>query len=164
MYKILFVCHGNICRSPMAEFCMKDLIGKEGLSDRISVESAAVSSEEEGNPVYPPAARTLLEHGLSCEGKRARKITPADYDRFDLIIGMDRSNIRRMGAVFGGDPKGKILRLLDFTDRPRDVEDPWFTGDFDGVWIDIEKGCKAALEQVKKRAQQSGAAGRNAQY
>ena len=112
MKKILFVCHGNICRSPMAEFVMKYLVEKEGLTDHFLIESAATSTEEIGNPVYPPARRKLAEHGIRCDGHSARQITRADYSRFDLLIGMDQWNLRNMERFFGGDPEGKIRPLL----------------------------------------------------
>lgn len=124
MVKILFVCHGNICRSPMAEFIMKDLVSKAELDARFQIASAATSTEEIGCPVYPPARRKLAEHGISCAGKTARQLTKADYARYDLLIGMDRANIRNMNRICGGDPEGKIRPLLDYTDRPGDVADP----------------------------------------
>ena len=117
MTKILFVCHGNICRSPMAEFVMKDLVKKAGVENRFHIESAATSTEEIGNPVYPPARRKLAEHSIDCTGKTARQLIRADYDRFDLLIGMDRANLRDMGHVCGGDPDGKLCLLMDCTDR-----------------------------------------------
>ena len=119
MTKILFVCHGNICRSPMAEFVMKDLVKRAGLECQFQIASAATSTEEIGNPVYPPARRKLAEHGISCAGKTARQLTRADYARNDLLIGMDRANIRSMNRICGGDPEGKIKLLLDCTDRPQ---------------------------------------------
>ena len=148
MTSLLFVCHGNICRSPMAEFVMKDLVEKAGLSSRFFIASAAVSAEELGNPVYPPAQKMLSAHGLSCAGKTARRMTRADYESFDLLIGMDESNRRYMLRIAGGDPEDKIHLLLDFTDRPRDVADPWYTGDFTAAWDDILAGCTALLEQL----------------
>ncbi len=147
MIKILFVCHGNICRSPMAEFVMKDLVEKAGLEARFYIESAAVSAEELGNPVYPPAQRELAAHGISCDGKTARQMSRADYDRFDLLVCMDTSNLRRMERICGGDPKGKLSRLLDHTDHPGDVADPWYTGDFTATWQDVWSGCTALLEK-----------------
>ena len=119
MTKILFICHGNICRSPMAEFVMKDLVKKAGLETKFHIESAATSTEEIGNPVYPPARRKLAEHGINCAGKTARQLTRTDYAQYDLLIGMDRANIRNMNRICGGDPDGKIKLLLDFTDRPQ---------------------------------------------
>lgn len=145
MTKILFVCHGNICRSPMAEFVMKDLVKKAGLEDQFQIASAATNTEEIGNPVYPPARRKLAEHGINCAGKTARQLTKADYAQYDLLIGMDRANIRNMNRICGGDPYGKIKLLLDYTDRPGDVEDPWYTGDFDATWRDVLEGCRELL-------------------
>lgn len=146
MKKILFVCHGNICRSPMAEFIMKDLVKKTGQENEFYIESAATSTEELGNRVYPPAQRKLAEHGISCKGKTARQITLADYDRFDLIIGMDEWNIRNMMRIFGHDPKGKIVKLMNLTSRPGDVADPWYTDNFDATWRDCLEGCQAILK------------------
>ena len=149
MVKILFVCHGIICRSPMAEFVMKDLVRREKCADRFEIASAAVSREEIGNPVYPPARRKLAEHGISCAGKTARQMTKADYVRYDYIIGMDRSNLRRMESICGGDPQGKLSLLLDWTDRPGSVADPWYTDDFDETWRDVTEGCEAFLRMLK---------------
>lgn len=149
MKHILFVCHGNICRSPMAEFVMKDLVEKEGIADEFYIESAATSTEEIGNEVYPPAKRKLAEHGISCKGKTARQLTRYDYDRFDLLIGMDEWNIRNMRRICGGDPDGKIHMLMDFTDRHGNVDDPWYTGNFETTWQDVLLGCKGVLEWVK---------------
>ena len=148
MMKILFVCHGNICRSPMAEFVMKDLVEKAGRSPDFYIESAAVSAEELGNPVYPPARRELATHGISCTGKTARQMTQADYDRFDWLVCMDQSNLRRMERICGGDPDGKMSRLLDHTTRPGDVADPWYTGNFSATWRDVMDGCTALLEKI----------------
>lgn len=150
MTKILFVCHGNICRSPMAEFVMKDLVKKAGLEERFQIASAATSTEEIGNPVYPPARRKLAEHGIDCAGKTARQLTKADYARYDLLIGMDRANIRNMNRICGGDTDGKIKLLLDYTDRPGDVADPWYTGDFDATWRDVLAGCGGLLRAIKE--------------
>ena len=147
MMKILFVCHGNICRSPMAEFVMKDLTTKAGKADAFYVESAATSAEELGNPVYGPARRKLAEHGISCVGKTARRLRREDYDRFDLLVGMDEANMRNMRRLFGGDPQGKLRLLLSFTDEARDVSDPWYTGDFETAWQDVLRGCQALLGQ-----------------
>ena len=145
MKRILFVCHGNICRSPMAEFVMKDLAEKVGLTGEYYIESAATSREEIGNPVYPPARQKLAEHGIGCSGKTARQMTPKDYDRFDLIVGMDEWNLRNMHKICGGDPEGKIRLLLDFTGHPGDVADPWYTGDFEATWHDVVEGCQGIL-------------------
>ena len=147
-YRILFVCHGNICRSPMAEFVMKDLVEKAGLAQQFLIESAATSTEEIGNSVYPPARRKLAEHGISCQGKTARQMTRLDYGRYDLLIGMDSWNIRNMRAISGGDPEGKIRMLMDYTNRPGDVADPWYTGDFEATWRDVLEGCEALLSQL----------------
>ena len=132
--RILFICHGNICRSPMAEYIMKELVKREGVAGDWEIESAAVSREEIGNPVYSPA----------------RQMTRADYDRFDLLVGMDRSNLRIMQHNCGGDPDGKLHLLLDFTDRKgEEVADPWYTGDFDAVWEDLLEGCQALLRKYR---------------
>lgn len=149
MKKILFVCHGNICRSPMAEFVMKDLVQKAGLTDHFYIESAATSTEEIGNEVYPPAKRKLAEHGISCKGKTARQMTRSDYQSFDLLIGMDDWNIRNMTRIAGGDPEGKIHKLLDYTARKGDVADPWYTGDFDATWRDVTEGCRELLKSLE---------------
>ena len=150
MIKILFVCHGNICRSPMAEFFMKDLVEKEGVADSFHIESAATSTEEIGNPVYPPARRKLSEHGISCPGHVARQIRQEDYDKFDLIIGMDEANLRNMRIFFGDDSKNKISLLMDYTDTPGNVADPWYTGDFEKTWQDIDRGCRGLFDGIKK--------------
>jgi len=130
----------------MAEFVMKDLVRKAGLSDDYHIESAATSTEEIGNSVYPPARRKLAEHGISCEGKTARQMTRADYDRFDLLIGMDKWNIENMRQICGGDPEHKIHLLLDYTARPGNVADPWYTRDFEATWQDVLLGCKGLLK------------------
>ncbi|MDD6045417.1 MAG: low molecular weight phosphotyrosine protein phosphatase [Clostridia bacterium] len=146
MIKILFVCHGNICRSPMAEFVMKDMVKKEGLERMFHIESAATSAEEVGNPVYPPARRKLAEHGISCEGHSARQLRKADYDAFDMIIGMDSANVRNMRRICGREDK--IYMLLDYTDMPGSVADPWYTGDFEATWQDVERGCGGLLKSI----------------
>lgn len=150
MKRILFVCHGNICRSPMAEFVMKDLVCKAELEDKIYIESAATSTEEIGNEVYPPARRKLAEHGISCKGKTARQMTRGDYDRFDLIVGMDGWNLRNMERICGGDPEDKIHLLMDYTDRPGEVADPWYTGNFDATWRDVAEGCEGLLQWIRQ--------------
>ena len=127
MTKVLFICHGNICRSPMAEFVMKDLVAKAGLSDKFEIASAATSTEEIGNPVYPPARRKLAEHGISCAGKTARQMTRRDYETYDYLIAMDHNNLRNMARFVGGDPEHKVSLLMDHTRRPGDVADPWYT-------------------------------------
>ena len=149
MIKILFICHGNICRSPMGEFIMKDLVKKAGLEEHFHIESAATSTEEIGNSVYPPARRKLAEHGISCTGKTARQLQKADYAHYDLLIGMDSANLRNMRRICGGDPEGKLSLLLDWTDRPGDVADPWYTGNFDATWRDVLEGCQRLLEQIR---------------
>lgn len=148
MKKILFVCHGNICRSPMAEFVMKDLVAKAGWEGDFYIESAATSTEEIGNPVYPPARRKLAEHGISCVGKTAQQMTRSDYNSFDMIIGMDSWNLRNMRRICDDDPKGKISLLMDFTERPGDVADPWYTGDFEKTWRDVLEGCQGILASL----------------
>lgn len=135
----------------MAEFVMKDLVAKAGFKpDDFYIESAATSTEEIGNEVYPPAKRKLAEHNISCKGKTARQMRRADYDRFDLLIGMDSWNIRNMKVICGGDPEGKIHQLLDFTKRPGDVADPWYTGNFEATWQDVLEGCQCLLSQIKE--------------
>ena len=149
MTKILFICHGNICRSPMAEFVMKDLVKKARLETEFLIESAATSTEEIGNPVYPPARRKLAEHGISCAGKTSRQLTGADYDQYDILIGMDRANIRNMNRICGGDPEEKLHLLMEYTDHPGDVADPWYTDDFETTWRDVLAGCKGLLERLQ---------------
>ena len=132
----------------MAEFVMKDMVAKAGLADRFHIESAATSTEEIGNSVYPPARSILAEHGISCKGKTARQMTRADYDRFDMLIGMDEWNIRNMVRICGGDPEGKMHMLMDFTSRPGDVADPWYTRNFEATWRDVVEGCKGILNAL----------------
>ena len=151
MTKILFVCHGNICRSPMAEFVMRDLVKKAGLASQFQIESAATSREEIGNPVYPPARRKLAEHGISCDGHTARQLTNADCEKYDFLIGMDRANLRDMHRICGGDPDGKLRLLMDYTDRPCDVADPWYTDDFEATWQDVLAGCQGLLRELTTR-------------
>ena len=148
MTKILFVCHGNICRSPMAEFVMKDLVKKAGVAHRFEIASAATSTEEIGNSVYPPARRKLAEHGISCAGKTARQMTRRDYEYYDLLVCMDRNNLRNMRRFCDDDPKGKVSMLMSHTNRPGDVADPWYTGDFDATWRDVLAGCQALLAEL----------------
>ena len=151
MIKILFVCHGNICRSPMAEFVMKETVKRAGMEERFFIESAATSTEELGNPVYPPARRKLAEHGIRCDGKTARQMRREDYERFDLLIGMDSFNLRNMRRIVGGDPDGKMRLLLDYTSRPGEVDDPWYSGDFDATWRDVTEGCEGLLKSLRDR-------------
>ena len=148
MKKILFVCHGNICRSPMAEFVFKRMLSDRGISDRFLVESRATSAEELGNPVYPPARRELMRHGISCDGKYAIQLTRLDYDKYDLIIGMDSANMRNMHRLFGTDPMDKIKKLMEYTDRGGDVADPWYTGNFEVTYRDVCDGCEALLKTL----------------
>lgn len=129
----------------MAEFIMKDLVQKAGLSSQFEIASAATSTEEIGNPVYPPARRKLAEHGIDCSGKTAWQLQNKDYDRYDLLIGMDRANLRRIYQICGGDFSDKVHLLLDYTNRPGDIADPWYTEDFDTAWKDIEEGCRGLL-------------------
>ncbi len=151
MTRILFVCHGNICRSPMAEFCMKDLVRRAGLSDDFEIASAALHTDEIGNPVYPPARRELASHGIACDGKTARLIERSDYGRWDFIVGMDDENRHDLDWLFPRDPDGKCSLLLDWTDHPREVADPWFTRDFAATWRDVLEGCRALLAVVSSR-------------
>ena len=141
MIKILFVCHGNICRSPMGEFVLKDMVKKAGVADRFLIDSVAVSREELGNPVYPPARREMQRHGVACDGHRARQITQADVDKFDHIFYMDASNARYLARMFPGETKFRPL-------LNRDVADPWYTGDFSQTWADICEGCEKILEEL----------------
>ena len=150
MKKILFVCHGNICRSPMAQFLFRELTGRAGVESQFFIDSAAVSREELGNPIYPPARAVLARHGIPCTGHRARQMTKEDYARFDLLLCMDGSNLRAMERICGGDPDGKLQLLLHYTGQTHDVADPWYTDDFDAAWRDIESGCRALLAQLKK--------------
>ena len=144
--KVLMVCHGNICRSPMAEFLFKDIIKKQNLTDHFEVASAATSREELGNPVHPGTRRKLASVGISTAGKYARQMIKADYDNYDYLIGMDSMNIRNMMRILGEDPDGKVYRMLDFGENPRDIADPWYTGDFEQTYRDILEGCEALME------------------
>ena len=156
--RVLFVCHGNICRSPMAEFVFKDAAKKAGLGAEVYAESAAVSSEELGNPVYPPVRELLAKLGISCAGKVARKVSKADYDNFDLIAVMDRSNLANISRIIADDPQGKIRMLLEFAGRPNvEVADPWYTGDFEATWQDVLDGCQGLLKELlQERGKQNG--------
>lgn len=149
MIKILFICHGNICRSPMAEFIMKDLVRKAGLEARYEIASAATSAEEIGNPVYPPARRELAEHGISCKGKTARQITRRDYADYDYLVAMEMYNLRNIRRIIPDDPEGKISLLMAHAGSGEDIEDPWYTGNFSKVYRQIERGCTALLEETK---------------
>ena len=149
MIKVLFVCHGNICRSPMAEFILRDMVRTRNLAAEFHIESAATSTEEIGNPVYPPARRMLAAHGISCAGKTARQMTKQDYAYYDLLIGMDHANLRNMRRICGGDPDGKLHLLLDYTNRPGEVADPWYTDDFQSTWEDVTEGCQGLLKALE---------------
>ena len=154
MINIMFLCHGNICRSPMAEFIMKDLVAKRGLADEFYIASSATSTEEiwrgVGNPVYPPAKAELAKHGLSCDGKRAVQITIEDYDKYDMILCMDSNNMRNVKRIIPTDPENKICKLMDFVGGG-DVADPWYTGDFTTTYRDILSGCKALLAHIMEK-------------
>lgn len=151
MIRVLFVCHGNICRSPMGEFILRDLVTRRGLAHTFEIASAATSREEIGNPVYPPARRKLAEHGISTDGKYAVQITKKDYEKYDYLLAMEQYNIRNMMRILGSDPEHKVSRLLDFSEWPRDIDDPWYTGDFEKAYRDILEGCEALLAQLKKK-------------
>lgn len=148
MIRVLFVCLGNICRSPMAECIFKQMVAKRGLTEQFYINSAATSTEEWGNPIYPPARRKLQEMGVPVIDHRAVQMMAGDYARYDLLIGMDGNNLRAMRRIAGGDPDGKLRRLLDYTDTPGDVADPWYTGDFDAAYHDISRGCQALLDHL----------------
>lgn len=154
MIKVLFLCHGNICRSPMAEFIMKDMVEKRGLASEFYIASAATSTEEiwngVGNPVYPPAREELAKHGISCKGKRAVQIKKSDYNNYDYILGMDQWNMRNMMRILRSDPEGKVKLLLDYANEPRDIADPWYTGNFALTYSDIVEGCEAFLRYLEQ--------------
>lgn len=148
MIKVLFVCHGNVCRSPMAEFVFRDMVRRQGLGDKFHIASAATSREEIGNPVHYGTARKLAEFGISTKGKTAVQMNKKDYASYDYLIGMETRNIRNMMRILGGDPDHKVHRLLDFSDCPRDIADPWYTGNFDRTYEDIKEGCQALLQHI----------------
>lgn len=149
MIKVLFVCHGNICRSPMAEYLLKAMVEKNGIADQFFIASAATSTEEIGNPVHSGTQRVLRSIGISCEGKRAVQIRKYDYNSYDYIIGMEKVNVKNILKAVGSDPEGKVYRLLDFTDKPRDIDDPWYTGKFDDTYKEIYEGCIAFLKHLR---------------
>ena len=157
MIKILFICHGNICRSPMAEFIFKDMVSTRGLSDQFYIASAATSTEEIrngiGNPVYPPAKRELAKHGISCDGKRAVQLKKSDYDKYDYLIGMEERNRRNMLRILGKDPENKVSLLLDYADEHGDIADPWYTGNFEITYRDVVRGCEGFLAYLKNKGQ-----------
>ena len=148
MIKIMFVCLGNICRSPMAEFVLKELVRQRRLEENFVIESSATSLEEIGNDVHYGTVRKLEEVGIPVEHRSARKLQKEDYDKFDYIIGMEESNIRNIIKIIGEDKKGKVFRLLDFSSTPRDIADPWYTGNFDKTYEDILEGCQALLNNI----------------
>lgn len=150
MTRILFICHGNICRSPMAEFIMKALVKDAGLEGEIKIASAATSREEIGNPLYPPARRTLQKHGIPMTPHAARQVTREDYERYDRLVAMERYNLINLRPAVGHDPKKKVSLLMDYTDRPGDVADPWYTGDFETAYRDILEGCQGLLKALKE--------------
>ena len=150
MTKILFVCHGNICRSPMAEFMLKDLVKKRGMERDFLISSSATSAEEIGNPVHPGTASRLAREGISTAGKYAVQLKRTDYDRYDYFLGIDQWNVRNMKRILGGDPENKVHLLLDFTGRPgEEIADPWYTGDFERTYADILEGCTGFLRQLE---------------
>ncbi len=154
MLGIMFVCHGNICRSPTAEFIMKDLVKKEYSETDIYIASSATSTEEIGNPIYPPAKAELSRRGIPCGGKRAVQLKKSDYEKYDMFIVMDANNMRNIMRIFGSDPDGKVHKLLDFTDRGGDISDPWYNGRFDIAFDDIYRGCTGLLKHIKASPKQ----------
>ena len=148
MKKLLFVCHGNICRSPMAEYVMKAMVAEAGRSAEFEIASAATSTEEIGNGVYPPVRRLLEAAGIDCSAHRARQMTMADYRHYDLIVAMDTQNLNNIRRIIGQDTDGKVCRLLDFAPVPGDIADPWYTRDFDLTWRQVNAGCRGLLEKL----------------
>lgn len=149
MIKVLFVCHGNICRSPMAEFVFKDMVKKCGMEEQFQIASVATSTEEIGNPVHHGTQNKLAKYGISTAGKYAVQMSPGDYQNYDYIVGMDQWNYKNMLRIAGGDSEQKISLLLDYTDSPGDVADPWYTGDFDKTYEDVLAGCEGLLRHIK---------------
>ncbi len=150
MIKVLFICLGNICRSPMAEFVFKDMVKQAGLEDDFCIASAGTSNEEFGNPVHPGTRNKLREFGISVAGKTAVQIQRRDYEKYDYILAMERVNISGILRICGEDTDSKVYRLLDFTDNPRDISDPWFTGDFETTYTDVKEGCEAFLKYLQE--------------
>lgn len=154
MIKVLFICHGNICRSPMAEFVLKDMVEKRGIAEQFEIASAATSTEEiwngVGNPVYPPAREELAKHGISCDGKRAVQLKASDYDYYDYLIGMDTMNMRNMERMTGHSKSDKMRMMLEYSGECRSVIDPWFSHAFDETYRDVVTGCTAFLEFLEK--------------
>lgn len=153
MIKVIFICHGNICRSPMAEFVFRNMVNRRGLGGCFQIASAATSREEIGNPVHRGTRQKLKEHGISTDGKTAVQMTAADYKEYDYLLAMEDWNIRNMLRIVGKDPEGKIKRLLDFSGRPRDIADPWYTGNFDVTYDDIVEGCEAFLQYLEEQGE-----------
>ena len=151
MLKIMFVCHGNICRSPVAEFVFKKMVADRGLSSEYVIASTATSTEEIGNDIHPGTRRTLDKYGIPHKRREAVQITRSDYDKYDLYVGMDTANIRNLGRIFGADPENKIKKLLDFTPHGGDVADPWYTGNFEETWRDVNEGCASLLKELESR-------------
>ena len=150
MTKILFICHGNICRSPMAQFVFQHLLGERGIAENYRVDSCAISREELGNGLYPPARKILNQKGIPCLAHTARQVTKQDYEKFDLLVAMEAHHITSLARIFGGDRRNKCRLLLSFAGENRDIEDPWYTGNFESVYNDIEKGCKALLRTLEE--------------
>ncbi|MBP3402208.1 MAG: low molecular weight phosphotyrosine protein phosphatase [Clostridia bacterium] len=150
MIKIMFVCHGNICRSPMAEFVLKDMLKKRGLDSKIQVTSSATSTEEIGNDIHRGTRQILDKYSIPYTRREAVQLARADYAKYDYFIGMDAANVRNMHRIFGSDPEGKIMKLLDLTEAHRDVADPWYTGNFEVTYRDVTDGCEALLEHIIK--------------
>lgn len=148
MIRILFICHGNICRSPMAEFVMKDMVRKRGMEKEFSIASAATSREEIGNPVHYGTKNKLAQYGISVAGKYAVQLRKEDYHKYDYLLGMDSMNIRNMMRILGSDPENKVRKLMAFANNERDIADPWYTGDFDKTYEDIVEGCEALLNDI----------------
>ena len=151
MIRVLFVCHGNICRSPMAEFVMRDIVKKNGMGDQFYIASSATSREELGNPVHPGTRRKLKEVGISTDGKYAVQLQKKDYDDYDYLIGMDEWNIRNILRIVGGDPEGKVYKLLEFAGSGRDIADPWYTGNFEDTYRDVKEGCESLFSHILKK-------------
>lgn len=151
MIKILFVCHGNICRSPMAEFVFRDMVQKRGMGALFSISSAATSREEIGNPVHHGTTSKLKEFKISTEGKCAVQMQKEDYSEYDYILGMEQHNIRNIHRIIGQDKESKVSRLLDFSTNPRDIADPWYTGDFERTYRDVREGCEGLLDYLRKK-------------
>lgn len=151
MIKVMFVCHGNICRSPMAEFIFKNMVKERAMLDNFYIASCATSTEEIGNSVYPPARRKLMEHNISCDGKRSVQLRKEDYNKFDYLVGMDQKNMRNIFKIIKEDPENKVYKLLDFTSTPKDIADPWYSGDFDTTYNEISEGCKGLFDFINNR-------------